>query len=256
MRRQTRIKTSWFLEAVFMGRRLKRARTVVDGSSDIKAWLDAPLVSWINYHNREAGGQVRWMGIRTLKIALDAWIYQEILYDVRPDIVLEIGNKYGGSTLFLAGMCELLGHGRVLALDWDHEQFQAQHDRIDLLTGDCSNPTIVAAVHERCQGKKVLIIHDAIHSKEGKLRDLRLYSGLVSPGSYFIVEDTFAGLPGVATGRDTERTAPLLMQRTDTPLQAIEEFLIDHPEFEIDRARERYILSHNYHGFLRRMADD
>ena len=70
------------------------------------------------------------------------------------------------------------------------------------------------------------------------------------------MEDSYAGLPGVATGRDNVRTAPLLLQRTDTPLQAVEEFLRDHPEFEIDRSRDRYILSHNYHGFLRRRADD
>ena len=251
--RGLRRKVSRALDAGFVPRAFRRTSLNIDGSVGIANLLDVPLIAWMNYHQREIlGKQCYWLGTRALKNPMDAWVYQEILYEVKPDIVIEIGNKNGGGTLFLASICELMGHGRVLAIDIDHGPFTASHPRIDLLTGDCSGQEVLATVRERCAGQKVLIIHDADHTKSAVLRDLRNYSPLVSPGSYFIVEDSIEGVPGFS-GDLNQPVGSFLLQRKDTALQAIEQFLRENHDFAADTSRERYILTANHRGFLRRI---
>jgi cephalosporin hydroxylase len=85
-----------------------------------------------------------------------------------------------------------------------------------------------------------LIVHDADHTRSAVLRDLQAYSPLVSPGSYFVVEDGIVDvldIPGF-TG--------------EGPLAAIRDFIRNHPEFEIDKSRERYLLTYNPSGYIRR----
>lgn len=226
----------------------------IDGKNGIADLQGAPLMGWINYHQRQIlGKQCYWLGQRALKNPMDAWIYQEILYDVKPDIVLEIGNKNGGSSLFLASICELMGHGKVIALDIDHSKFTASHPRIELITGDCSSEAVLDTIREKCQDQRVLVIHDADHTKEAVLRDMRNYSPLVCPGSYFIVEDSIEGVPGFG-GTIDDPIGPFTLPRTHTPLQAIEQFLKENRSFEVDASRERYILTANVRGFLKRTS--
>lgn len=226
----------------------------MDRTVGIRKLLQAPLIAWLNYHQRDIlGKQCFWLGHRALKNPLDAWIYQEILYEVKPDIVIELGNKNGGGALFLASILELLGHGMVLAVDLDHSRFTVRHARIQLLTGDCSDAQVLAKVRAVCEGKRVLVIHDADHSRDAVLRDLRNYASLVSPGSFLIVEDSVHGVPGFSQD-PTRLRGPFFFQDQDTPLQAIELFLRENPAFVVDEPRERYILTANYRGYLRRVA--
>jgi len=228
----------------------------MDPTLGFPALMNAPLIAWMNYHQREIlGKQCYWLGHRALKNPMDAWIYQEIIYEVKPDIVVEIGNKDGGSTLFLASILDLLGHGRVLALDIDHGKFIVSHSRIELITGDCSDQEIIRIVKGRCEGKRVLVIHDADHTRDSVLRDLRNYAPLVSSGSYFIVEDSIQGVPGFI--QDPKHSyGPFLFPDIDTPLQAINTFLCENKSFVVDESRERYILTANYRGFLRRVKNE
>lgn len=247
---------TWPLDRLLAAKALAWRSWHIDTNRGLPNMLGKPLIAWMNYHQREmiGGKQCHWLGQRVLKNPLDAWIYQEILYDVRPDIIVEIGNKNGGSTLFLAGMCELLDHGRVLALDIDHSQFTASHPRIELVTGDCGSQAVLDAVKAKCEGQKVLIIHDADHTKNAVLRDLRNFSRLVSLGSYFIVEDTIMGVPGFHGGGTKKRVGPFLIPRLNTPMQAVKEFLNEDHDFIVDESRERYILTDNPGGFLRRVS--
>lgn len=226
----------------------------IDRRDDIQTILNAPLIAWLNYHQGEIlGKQSYWLGHRALKNPMDAWIYQETIYDVRPDIIVEIGNKNRGSTLFLASILELLGRGKVLAVDVDHSKFTASHPRIELITGDCSDKGIIAQVKDRCVGKRVLVIHDADHTRDAVLRDLRNYAPLVSLGSYIIVEDSIHGVPGFSQDPN-QLHGSFVFPDNDTPLQAIEIFLRENKSFIVDESRERYILTANYRGFLRRVA--
>lgn len=184
------------------------------------------------------------MGVRALKNPLDAWVYQEIIHDVKPDVIVEIGSYEGGSTLFFANMLDLLGHGTVISIDIDRSKYRVNHERIVAITGDSSAPDTIARVIELCRGRAVLVVHDGNHNKEQVLRDLQAYSKLVSVGSYFIVEDGIVDLfdPGDGIG-----------QQKEGPLLAVEEFLRGNSNFVADLERERYILTYNPRGFLRRV---
>lgn len=221
--------------------RLNQTRYV--GASSVEDFRNATMMDWINYHQRNiVGFQSRWLGHRALKNPLDAWIYQEILYEVRPDIILEIGNKSGGSALYLAWLCEALGHGKVIALDITRDRMTAKHKRIVQVTGDAADPRIIRRVHAMCHNQLILVIHDADHTKAAVLRDLRNYSDLVRHPSYLIVEDTTDGLPYFL---DQKR------QNLNSPLQAIDEFLLENRRFCIDKTKEKYLLTSNFNGYLK-----
>jgi len=203
------------------------------------------LRQWLIYeHNEIESSRCHWMGVPAIKNPLDAWVYQEIIYKVRPDVIVEIGSRAGGSTLFLAQLLHLLGNGIVISVDVDRKPFRAEHERIVPITGDSSAPEVVAKVSAFCQGKVTLVLQDGDHSREGVLKDLRAYSKLVSVNSYFIVEDGIIDLfrPGDGIGDYDEG-----------PLPAIHEFLAQNPDFVIDYEQERYILTSNPTGFLRRV---
>jgi cephalosporin hydroxylase len=202
------------------------------------------LEDWMLYHQTDiVFDQCTWMGVKALKNPLDAWIYQEIIYEVKPDVIVELGSMWGGSTLYLANLLDLLGHGQVVSVDINRERFSAKHERFVLITGSTTDPEVIAKVRALCEGRRALFIHDAAHDKPTVLADLRTYSNLVSVGSYFIVEDGFGDLftPGTPIGMGE-----------DGPLPAIEEFTREHPEFVVDKSRERYLLTTNPLGFLKR----
>ena len=202
---------------------------------------------WLFYHHRELikKKQVSWMGVPTLKSVLDAWIYQEILYEVRPDVVVEIGSWAGGSTLYFSHLLDLLGHGRVVSVDIDRTHYQVKHPRISEVTGDSGSADVVAQVARLCEGKSGLVVHDGAHSRERVLRDLHAYSAVVGVGSYLIVEDGISDVfvPGKGIGKVKEG-----------PLPAVEEFLRHRPDFVADRSRERYLITYNPKGYLKRIS--
>jgi cephalosporin hydroxylase len=212
---------------------------------DYKKRLDMNLRQWLIYHQKTiVFDKCYWMGVRALKNPFDSWIYQEIIYEVKPEVIVEIGSYEGGSTLYLANLLDLLGKGQVISIDIDRTNFKVKHDRIIVITGDCSSQEIAGKVSQLCQGKRTLVIHDGDHSKNAVLRDLAIYSKLVSVGSYLIVEDGIVDLfkPGDSIGRLYEG-----------PLKAVDEFLRSNTDFIVDMEREKYILTYNPRGFLKRI---
>ena len=185
------------------------------------------------------------MGVSALRNPLDAWVYQEIIGEVRPEAIVELGNAWGGGTLFLCHMLDLIGsEGIVAAVDHSHEAFVAEHERIKKITGDTRDARVIDEVTGLCDQRRTMVIHDASHDAEVVLEDLGNYSPLVSPGSYLIVEDGIGELiPARSGGR-----------KTPGPLTAADEFLAEHPEFERDEGRERFVATYNPGGFLRRTS--
>lgn len=209
-----------------------------------KRW-NATLSQWlIRYQTDLLFEKVTWMGVPSWKNVLDAWIYQEIIHEVRPAIVIEIGNAHGGSTLYLAHLLDLVGEGQVIAVDIDHSRFQVHHPRIALVTGDSLAPETLARVEELAKGGAGLVIHDGDHSREHVLGDLRAYARFVRPGSYFIVEDTIVDLFRAGDG----------LGSVHGPLGAVESFVSEDPRFRIDSDRERFVLTYNPRGYLKRVS--
>lgn len=184
------------------------------------------------------------MGIRAIKNPLDAWIYQEIIYETKPDIIVEIGSAEGGSTVYFANLLDILGKGKVISIDINRANYKAKHPRIIEITGDNSSPETVAKASEFCRGKSVLVVHDGGHSCAQVQKDLLAYSNLVSVGSYFIIEDGIIDLFKPGEGMGGCEPGPLI---------AIEEFLKNNSDFVVDKERERYIITYNPKGFLKKI---
>ncbi|MFH1821914.1 MAG: CmcI family methyltransferase, partial [Methanobacteriota archaeon] len=80
-------------------------------------------------------GNTFWLGVPTLKCPLDAWIYQEIVFETKPDIIVECGTANGGSALYLASLCDIIGKGRVITIDIEDGEGRPKHDRITYILG-------------------------------------------------------------------------------------------------------------------------
>lgn len=183
-----------------------------------------PLKTWL---------LTRWMGHECHKYPSDLFILQEILHEVRPALVIELGTGPGGSTLFMANVLDMLQHGYIVSVDQTAHPNRPRHPRITYITGDTRDPKVIELVGREVikNPGPVLIDHDANHVRKMVATDLRNYADLVTPGSYFIVEDTNLGAPGTA----------------------IEEFLAGKEDrWEIDRSREKFLLTMHAGGYLRR----
>jgi cephalosporin hydroxylase len=195
------------------------------------------------YRAADRGGTWRsttWMGVPVSKCPLDLWVYQEIFFEVRPELVIECGTYAGGSALFLAHLCDLLGKGLVLTIDVEPRPLPT-HPRLARLVGSSIAPETVAQVRRFAAGRgPVLVALDSDHHFEHVLQELRLYGPLVTPGSYLVVED-----PNV-------NGHPVLPDFGPGPQEAVQQFLGECPDFETDRTREKFLLTFNPGGFLRR----
>lgn len=226
--------------------KLKRQDTVSDPTIR-KFYQDRynqTLKEWLIYHHKNiVFNQVSWMGVRILKNPMDLWIYQEILYKIKPDVIVEIGSANGGSTMYLAHLCDIMNKGEIISIDINRDNYKVAHDRITNFTGDSLSPDIINEVEKICLNKTVLVIHDADHSEQSVYDNLLKYSHLVSIGSYFIVEDGIMDLFSSEEG----------IGGYSGPLNATIRFLKENKNFIIDEECERYLLTYNPKGFLRRV---
>jgi cephalosporin hydroxylase len=185
----------------------------------------------------------RFLGIQTLKYPTDLWTYQEIVTDTLPDVIIETGTWHGGSALFLATVCEALGHGRVITIDTEPGEPLPDHPRITYLRGSSIDPTVVTAMREQVrEAQRVMVILDSDHSCEHVLAELAVYSDMVTVGGYLIVEDTNVN------GR------PVLPDHGSGPGEAVEDFLRRDARYTVESDRERLLITANPGGFLRRVS--
>lgn len=183
-----------------------------------------------------------YFGIKTLKNPFDFWVYQEIIYELQPDIIIEIGNYNGGSTLALAHILDNINKGQVIGIDIIHSSVPEKvknHPRISLVTGDaCENFEKVKKLIK--SNDNVLIIEDSAHSYKNTLNILNQYSSLIKKNSYFIVEDSICH-HGLDVGPNPG------------PYEAIEEFIKINPNFIVDREKESFVITWNPKGFIKRI---
>jgi len=183
-----------------------------------------------------------WFGIPVQKIPLDLWIYQEIIFEVKPDIIIETGTLNGGSALFMASMCDLMGKGIIVTIDIN-QMPRPFHNRIYYLFGSSTSDGIFTLVKDSIQpNDKVLVILDSDHSKDHVLKEISLYNQLVSIGSYLIVEDT--NING----------HPVYPDFGPGPMEAVEEFLKTDTSFIADHTKEKFFITQNSNGYLKRVS--
>src|SRR5215203_3701979 len=191
--------------------------------------------------NEQTWGNTFWLGHHVLKCPLDLWTYQEILHEVQPELIIETGTYQGGSALFLASICDLLGRGEVLTIDVDRREDRPRHPRITYLTGSSTSHAVLRQVRRRARDRShVLVILDSGHARKHVLAELRAYAPLVTPGSYLVVEDT--NLNG----------HPVYEAFGPGPMEAVQDFLKERDDFEVDRSREKFLFTFNPGGWLRK----
>jgi cephalosporin hydroxylase len=191
------------------------------------------------YSQKLRGRQLnsRFRGVTVQQIPNDLWSLQEIIWEVKPEVVIETGTFRGGSALFFAYLLDSIHEdGSVITIDVKprtkkaakHEVFKR---RVHVVKGDSVGTATIKQVASLTRGRKALVTLDSLHSAEHVAKELDLYAQFVSVGSYMIVQDTFyTGL-----------------------VETIDRFLETHPNFELDPSRERYLFTKFAHGYLKRV---
>ena len=174
-----------------------------------------------------------WLGRPVIQLPEDMIRIQEVIYEVKPDVIVETGVAHGGSLIFYASLCTALGKGRVIGIDIDirpHNRSAIEEHRlsplISLVEGSSIDATVVQKVKDQIgSSETVLVLLDSNHLQDHVSAELEMYSSMVSPGSYIVACD---GIMQRVVG------APRTSEdwTWNNPITAINEFVLKHPEFE------------------------
>ena len=222
-----------------------------------RIWANAKNDSFINAANQFNIKSVKpkysynfsWMGRPIIQYPQDIIAMQEIIWDIKPDLIIEAGIAHGGSLIYYASILELLSiselsEGSVLAVDIDIREHNRKEieshpmsKRIEMIQGSSVSPEIIAEIKKKAAGKnKVLVLLDSNHTHQHVLEELVAYAPLVSKGSYCVVFDTF--IEDMPDGSYPDRP----WSQGDNPKTAVWKYLETHPEFEIDKSIQNKLL--------------
>lgn len=203
-----------------------------------------------------------WFGVPVLQIPQDMQALQEIIWEVKPDLVIETGIAYGGSIIFSASMlavleaCGKIKKGDVIGIDIDIRSHNKKAilahplaKKITMLEWSSIDEGIIRKVTEFAKSKKrVLVCLDSNHTHAHVLAELRAYAPLVSVGSYIIVGDT--GIEDLPKGTISGRP----WGKGNNPKTAVWEFLKENKNFKVDKIIEsKLILTGSPDGYLKRI---
>ena len=188
---------------------------------------------------------IQWLGVDAQKYPTDLWVYQEIIFELRPDFIVETGTYWGGSALFLASICDLIGHGQVITIDVrpiaESPTTCPAHPRITYVEGSSIAPHVVEQVRSAIgDAATVMVILDSDHGSEHVVNELKVWADVVTDGSYLIVEDS------------NVNGHPVYPEFGPGPMEAMELFLTTNADFAPDRSREKFLLTANPKGFLKK----
>jgi cephalosporin hydroxylase len=206
--------------------------------SAAKAFNDASNSSQYSYN-------FSWMGRPIIQYPQDMIAMQEIIWDLKPDLIIETGIAHGGSLVFYASILQLIGHGEVLGIDIDireHNKIEIEKhpmfSRISMIQGSSIDPAIVDKVRAHTIGKeRVLVILDSNHTHDHVLSELEMYSPFVTKGSYLVVFDTI--VEDLPEGYFSQARP---WGVSNNPKTAVASFLKSNDAFEVDNAIDNKLL--------------
>jgi len=204
----------------------------------------------IFYEEQKLWKKNKWLGVPCWKLPFDQMVMQNIIFETKPDWIIETGTGMGGSAAFYASILELMGNGLVITMDIERKFNKLDlpdkvSSRIIQLYGSSTNSIVRDKVFGYAQGSgSCLVFLDSWHSKDHVLEELEFYSPLVGVGKYVIVEDTHASAEG----------HPVQWAYNDEgAMGAVREFMKNNDQFIIDESQEHHLMSFNPNGFLRRV---
>lgn len=199
------------------------------------------------YEKSRIWEKTKWLGVSCWKLPFDAFIIQEIIWNIQPDFIIETGTGKGGSAVFYASILEIIGKGKVVTCDiegkCDYNKIPKKlKKRIIFEHGGSTNPLVFSRIEKKVKGKKNIVILDSDHNCDYVRQEMSMYSTFVPVESYMIVEDTHVN------------GHPVPWKWGDGPYEAVEDFLDFHgEEWEADYWCEKYIMTFNPKGYLRRV---
>ena len=199
-----------------------------------------------------------WMGRPIIKFPSDMIVQQELMWELKPDLIIETGIAHGGSIIFYASMMEMMGiNGEVVGIDIDIRKHNKHlikshpmYKRITMYEGSSIDPEIIKQVKKHVKEKKcVIIILDSLHTHDHVLKELEAYSEFVSIGSYCILPDTFIEFFPKGYFAN-ERPWDV----GNNPYTAMNEFLKKNKKFKIDRnLSNKAMITETIDGYLLRL---
>jgi cephalosporin hydroxylase len=199
-----------------------------------------------------------WMGAPIIQMPADVMATQEVIWETKPDVIIETGVARGGSVIFMASMLSLLNNGGfVIGVDIDirahNRETIEDHpmaDRIKLIEGGSVDEPVLEQVRAMIpEGARVMAVLDSDHSRAHVLAELRAYGPLVTPGCYMVVADTIVGH---LTEEETPKKRSQVLYKGNDPLSARDDYLAETDRFEIDEVLNgKLVISSSPGGYLR-----
>jgi cephalosporin hydroxylase len=184
-------------------------------------------------------------GVHTSTLPLDAWVYQEIVWERRPTVIVEIGNQSGGGAMVLRDILmnnNITDARGIIGIDINRDQMSSiawEWPDIKWITGDACSQEVLEQVKDYIRPKdRVMIIDDSSHEYKETYTILENFSPLVTKNQYFIVEDTVLG-SYIEFGKKRKRA-----------FEAVNKFMSKEGDFVTDRNREKWFLTLNPGGYL------
>jgi cephalosporin hydroxylase len=197
------------------------------------------------------------MGRPIIKLPADIVIHQELIWSVKPQLIIETGIAHGGSSVFYASMLELIGSGDVVAVDVDiraHNRREIENHpmsrRITMIEGSSVDDEVARKVRSLAADRgPVMVFLDSNHTHEHVYRELQLYADLVTVGSFCVLPDTF--IEYFPKGYYKDRPWDV----GNNPLTALRQFLSERRDFEIVKSlSDKAMITEGFDGYLRRIA--
>lgn len=194
-----------------------------------------------------------WLGVPIIQYPDDIIMMQELIWKLRPDVIVETGVAHGGSAIFHASLLELMGKGKVIGVEIEirkHNEIVIKNHplskRITLIEGSSIDKMIVEEVTTHIGiNDKVLVVLDSNHTYKHVIQEMALYSQIVSEDSYMVVMDGVGDLVwDIPSGKEE--------WRGENPMKAINEFILKYPEWKVDLHYNRLMVTSSPMGFLKR----
>ena len=229
----------------------------IKGNESNKALQKAAADFNVESNKAQYSYNFSWMGRPIIQYPQDMIVMQELIWDIKPDLIIETGIAHGGSLIYYASIMELIGHGEVLGIDIDireHNKLEIEKHpmfkRIKMIEGSSISKETVEEVRKFAEGKKkIMVCLDSNHTHEHVLQELQFYAPFVSLNSYIVVFDTI--VEDLPDGYFSQQRPWGI---SNNPKTAVHAFLETNANFEIDGSiDDKVLISVAPNGYLKRV---